>query len=258
MNTPDGTPVQPLLELVTVDNEVRAIEGRIKVRILSLLSERDMSFEEIVSRCDKAKSTISVHLKDLTGAGIIGYRHDPLDGRRKIFYLKSPLLGDATHPDREKFPYDLGLDRELTPDAAPSALLRFIMRTVRVTLLREGVSIDPLLYRAGLEVGRALYPDVTDPDLDLFLAHIAQFWKTWDLGRIEVIGKDPVILHIFDCFECVDLPLMGKPACAFDRGVLSSLFSQWFGDPRVANETRCYAMGNQYCEFQLDVPLWDR
>ena len=245
-------PEVALIDLVSSDSGVHAIDSPVKVRILSLLQDRDLSFDEIVSRCQKAKSTVSVHLKDLSEAGIVGSRPDPVDRRKKVFYLDSFLLGGTTRPERETGPLPLPEGIVFPKGASASVFFRFTLRSIRVSLIREGVSIDPLLHRAGLQVGHAVYQEVADPDFGVFLANLQSFWKTRDLGRIEVESYEPVVLRIYDCYECIDLPRIGKPACALDAGILTALFSAWNGSDQAAIETSCYAMGDQYCEFVVE------
>jgi predicted hydrocarbon binding protein len=246
------TPEIALIDLVSSDSGVHAIDSPVKIKILSLLQDRDLSFDDIVSRCQKAKSTVSVHLKDLYEAGIVGSRPDPVDRRKKVFYLDSFLLGGTARPEREKCPVGIPESIVFPRGASSSVFFRFTLRTIRVSLIREGVSIDPLLHRAGLQVGQAVYQEVADPEFGVFLSNLQAFWKTRDLGRIEVESSDPVVLRIYDCFECVDLPRIGKPACALDAGILTGLFSAWYGNDQAATETSCYAMGNRYCEFVVE------
>ena len=68
---------------------VNVVKSPVKLTILEMLRDGDMEFDEIVSNTGKSKSTISVHLKSLREDGIISYRMDPKDNRKKIFYLKS-------------------------------------------------------------------------------------------------------------------------------------------------------------------------
>jgi transcriptional regulator, ArsR family len=95
---------------------------------------------------------------------------------------------------------------------------------------------------------------VQSPDLRGFLDALAACWERFRMGRVEVSSHDPLTLAIYDCFECRDLPLTGTPSCAFESGVLAALFSLQTGTSRVAKETRCYTMGDSYCQFVIDLP----
>jgi len=119
-------------------------------------------------------------------------------------------------------------------------------------LLSQGVDIDPILYEAGLKVGEALYEKVKDPDMSNFLANIATFWENHSLGSVEVKNLQPLTISVQDCFECSGLPYLGRPACAFDSGILESLFSLYNQEEVKVMETECYALGDKQCRFVID------
>ena len=139
----------------------------------------------------------------------------------------------------------------------PFTFFRIMFRTIRVALLNEGIDLDPVMHEAGENVGAALYAKVADPDLDMMLQRLAAFWSAHRLGRLEVRNSETfipetLIIYIYDCFECQDLPLLGRPACAFDSGILTAVFSRHFNSPASVTETNCYAMGNGYCRFVIE------
>lgn len=62
---------------------VNVVKSPVKLTILSMLKDTDMEFDEIVKNTGKSKSTISVHLKSLREDGIVNYRFDANDHRKK-------------------------------------------------------------------------------------------------------------------------------------------------------------------------------
>ncbi|MEN6609667.1 MAG: V4R domain-containing protein [Methanoregulaceae archaeon] len=230
---------------------IQAIQSPVKVRILTLLQEREMPFDEIVVSLGKVKSTISVHLNDLESQGIIGSKGDPYDARRKLFFMKADFLGHASSGERLGDTNERGRVGEVTLENEPSDFYRLMFRNIRVALLAEGINIDPILHRAGLSVGQQLYPSIAAEDLGTFLTNAAAFWEHHRLGRVTVESVNPISLRVTDCFECEDLPKIGRPACAFEGGILLSLFSEFFGEEPLVCETACYAMGNKYCQFVI-------
>lgn len=231
---------------------IRAVGSPVRVQILSVLRNQDLSFDEIVTLSGKAKSTVSVHLKGLQDEGIIGEKPDPDDLRKKIFFIQSDFLGDLSH--RSVF---AASDREVPPDFFRSAkdpfvFYRLMFRTIRVSLLAEGINIDPVLQDAGSRVGQGMYGALAAPELEPFVRNTKTFWQEHNLGRIEAESLSPVILNVFDCFECGDLPVIGRPACAFDSGILGSIFSRHFNGPQQVKELRCYAAGDDHCRFLIE------
>lgn len=239
------------IDLYSTPAGARAVENPVRRAILAALREREHTFDEIVTLAGRAKSTVSVHLQDLTAAGVIRFRSDPGDARRKIFFLAGDLVGSVSSDDRiaDALAAYAGVYRAGSSD--PFAFYKLTFRTIRVALMQEGILLDPLLTRAGERIGEELYPAVADPETEAFCTNIARFWEDHRLGRVEVAGTEPLTLLVYDCFECADLPVTGRPACAFDSGILRALFSRHYGRPTAAVETRCYSMGFDHCRFEV-------
>ena len=138
----------------------------------------------------------------------------------------------------------------------PFEFFRLIFLTIRVSLIRQGIDIDPILYEAGIKVGETLYSKVKDPDINKLAENIATFWRTHNLGQVEIESLEPLIINVSDCFECQSLPPIGRPACAFDSGILKAVFSAHFQEELVVNETKCYALGDNYCSFTIKNKEW--
>lgn len=242
----------PAVALFSTDEGVRTVGGQVQMRILSMLGKEDLSFDQIVARSGRAKSTVSVHLKGLVDGGVLTVRAAPEDRRKKIFSLASRHLGDLSSGDLLRSDLGAYLKGYAGADAPPPDFFRLLFQTLRVTLLADGINIDPLLFSTGLHVGEAVAPSVASPDLATLLANLAWFWEKHRLGRVEVVSLDPVTLFVYDCFECGDLPNIGRPACAFDAGVLSAVFSDYYHLTLTAQETACYAMGDDHCCFVIN------
>jgi len=247
-----GMPGEKGVGLFRTAQGLRVVDSPTRSRILDLLGSGELSFEEIVSRTGRAKSTISVHLRDLVNDGVLASRTDPGDGRRKYFYIDSEYLGRLS--DAERLEADLGhilagydpLSGDLP------AFYRAMFRAVRVTLLADGVNIDPILHAAGTHLGRRLARAFEGMPLEELLPAMGRFWEEHGLGRLSVVSTEPLTIEILDCFECVDLPYLGRPACAFDCGLLEAIFSAYHGAAASVIETACYAMGDGRCRFEID------
>lgn len=239
------------LSLYGTDDGVRAVGNPVRRHILLLLRDGELSFESIVASSGRAKSTISAHLSALADEGIIDSRPGDEDERKKNFFLRSHYLGELAPAERisdDLVTYAEGY-REGATD--PFSLYRLIYRTFRVSLLSEGISIDPLLREAGETVGRAVYPAVAADTLPEFADNLASFFERHHLGRIDEVGLDPITFSVYDCFECVELPILGKPACSFEAGFVSSLFSLHLRESVDAVELECYAAGDTRCRFEI-------
>lgn len=240
---------QPAIGLFATPAGIRTVGSPVRVKILTMLGTRDRAFDEIVRLSGRAKSTVSVHLRGLEADGIIGSKTDPKDERKKIFFLRSASLGNLSEglPDDDaKNRADLRIS-----ELDPFGFYRYMFRTIRVSLLAEGINIDPVLRESGYRVGQTLSTNLTDKDLPALLKKLEVFWKSHNLGTLEVESLSPLTLKAYDCFECGDLPQLGRPACAFDSGILEAVFSGHFGKEQVVDETACYAMGDDHCRFVI-------
>lgn len=238
------------IELFSTKDGINIIKSPMKADIVSILNKNEMNFDKIVEHTGKSKSTVSEHLQALVDEEIIGEKPDEEDRRKKIFYIKSRHLGGvSTKKELEKTAPDITFT--ITDYKNPFEFYRLLFRTIRVSLLKEGINIDPLLHDAGINIGETFYKELKAEKIDEFIENIGEFWENNKLGRIEVKNRDPLILNAYDCFECEDLPKIGRSACAFDSGVLEAIFSEYFGYKVSVDEVKCYAKGDNYCSFVI-------
>jgi len=230
---------------------IDVVKGQVKVKILEALCKRNLSFNEIVELTGKAKPTVSQHLRELVDNGLIKSIKDPNDKRRKIFSINAEFLGELSRNKESKFDIDEYFSK-LPQLKDPFEFYRLILRSLRAEFWNEGINIDPILHNAGKRVGDVFYEELKDPDLEVLLKNIAIFWENKQLGRIEIKSITPLIVCVYDCFECKDLPEIGEPACSFDSGVLDAIFSKHFKKDISSKETTCFAMGDDCCSFIIE------
>ena len=239
------------MEIYATPGGIRTVDGLVRMRILSMLLQKEMSFDEIVDSLGKAKSTVSVHLKGLAREGFIGAREDSDDARKKIFFTRSSYLGGLSKRMKVERDMEEYISTYALGSGDPFTFFRLMFRSFRVSLLNQGIEIDPILHDAGMQVGEVLYRKVGDPDIRGLLDNLCTFWKAQSLGRMEIESVEPLAVRIYDCFECQDLPILGRPACAFDSGILKTVFSRHFEMMMDAIETHCYSMGDDHCRFEV-------
>lgn len=240
------------IKIFGTENGVNVIESPIKTRILSLIkSNKGLNGSDIVLLTGKSKSTISAHLKDLINAGIVDYKPDSVDGRRKIFFIKSRYLGTLSRESEIERDMDEYLQEQVINSIDPFKFFKYIFRSIRVSLMLEGVNIDPILHNAGLKVGKTFDSQLESPLTDEFIQNLANFWENNKLGRIQLESLNPLSIRVYDCFECEDLPIIGRSACAFDSGILTALFTSHFQQDMEVFEVKCNAKGDEYCCFEI-------
>lgn len=236
---------------------VNVIKSPVKLIILSMLKDSEMEFDEIVKNTGKSKSTVSVHLKSLRKDGVISFKFDPDDQRKKIFYINSKFLGEIEAPE----PFELEeqkteylLENIINKDDSNRFdFSHLLFHTFRSTLIQEGININPILYEAGRRIGLALYEQLKDEDVDAFLTNVQDFWESYGLGRIEFNLGEKIEITAYDCFECELLPKTGKPACYLDGGIIESVLSSFFKKDVKVTETKCFTMGDNCCVFEVET-----
>jgi len=236
---------------------LNVVKSPVKLMILSMLSESEMEFDEIVKNTGKSKSTISVHLKALRNDGVVSFKFNPEDQRKKIFYISSRFLGEIEAPESveyEENKIDFIIENIVNVDKDSVEFSRLLFHTVRSTLIQEGLSIDPILYEAGLRIGESIFGRLYAENVEDFTKNVADFWEENGLGKIEVdlISDDKIGITSTDCFECGLLPKTGKPACYLDLGIIEALMSNFLKTDVIVTETRCFTMGDSHCYFEIE------
>ncbi|WP_461461026.1 V4R domain-containing protein [Methanobrevibacter sp.] len=235
---------------------VNVVKSPVKLTILELLKNSDMEFNEIVENTGRSKSTISVHLKSLREEGIVNYRFDSEDNRKKIFYISSRFLGEVkpSEPlELEERKIDF-LVNNIINSGDDFEFSYLLFHTLRSTLIQEGVNIDPILHETGVNIGLSLYSKLYDEDFNQFFENIKDFWSEKGLGKItiEIMGDSYKVKSV-DCFECGLLPKTGKPSCYLEAGILEALFSSYLKYKVNVIEVTCYTMGDDCCTFEIEA-----
>lgn len=234
---------------------VNVVKSPVKLTILSMLKDTDMEFDEIVKNTGKSKSTISVHLKSLREDGIVSYRFDANDHRKKIFYISSKFLGEVESGDSkelEERQAEFLVKNILDVDNFKFSFLLF--HTLRSNLIQEGININPVLNQTGKNIGAAMFEKLYDDDIEKFSENICEFWEDNGLGKLEIKLGDIIDITAYECFECSLLPKKGKPACYLDAGIFEALFTNYLKKDIEVTEVKCFTMGDDCCNFLVESP----
>lgn len=132
------------------------------------------------------------------------------------------------------------------------------VKALRKTLGESGPAI---LYHMGFVMGKsALKGHSSLPSirgrLDVAMEVTRQFLRASGIGRVEVLRLDrhssTARVRVFDNFECELFAGSGAPASHFVRGVVAGWLSAYMGRELRAEETRCIAAGDEFCEFVVE------
>lgn len=243
------------VSLFSTEDSVVAVESPIKVQILELVSSGPVPFDLIVERTQKAKSTISVHIRDLVRSGLVTSHPDPKDSRKRVIHLSSDAIGRLTNTDRDarvQVPsrHGAGGAQPFDDDDLVS-FFRYCVLVFRTQAMVMGINIDPVLARTGRQVGWVLAPRVAGETVEEVVQKMDAFWQAHGLGAITLSSTGPIRLEVHGCFECEELPVTGHGSCVFDTGVLTAVFSYHMDNPVTVVEERCYSSGDGRCIFVI-------
>jgi len=209
---------------------------------------------------NRAKSVRIIIVADLAGkeemASVI------LDKIRGIDFVVDawfePPIVDGLAVDTYSFPLMMGGERAV-----------IFRRKVYEGLLKRGVEVygtgyAQLLYIVGIETGRNVYMDhtkYTGEEPENLLKFMAAFFQMLGYGRLEVVYLDDsarrAVVRVFDSAECELFKGAQPPSPrgAFIRGLIVGwLAARWgVGDylAITAQEMKCIAKGDQYCEYHI-------
>ena len=99
------------------------------------------------------------------------------------------------------------------------------------------------LYQAGVDFGRNLGVKSIDEMIECF--------ESLGMGIPELVSKDPIKIHVYECAFCSGLSNIGKSVCHFERGVLTGCLESILNKKVKVVETKCCATGYDCCEFKV-------
>lgn len=233
---------------------INLIQNPAKIEIVSYLLDSELSSAELSDLTGKSKSTLSSHLNSLVDLGIVNFRIDSKDHRKKIFFIDSKFLGEINPSNKnelEEIKVNYLIENIIDVDNFKLSLLLF--HTLRSILIQEGININPILEVTGKKVGLAIYEKVHDDDIHEFIKNVEEFWFDHGMGNLEIILNEVIQINNFDCFECALLPKQDEGACFLDRGILWALFSSYLGFEVIVDEYKCYSLGDDRCSFSVKL-----
>lgn len=130
-----------------------------------------------------------------------------------------------------------------------------MLRGIRETFGSGGEVIQ---YREGYEIGEALGEEFThilpkyfkDEHLDQILSLYGAFgWAKTEIVRNDV-STLRILIRMRDSMECVEAK-SAEPYSHFIRGHLCGMLTSIFGTDLKCSETKCVAVGDQYCEYAI-------
>jgi len=241
--------------IFSTENGMVALDSPVKLKILEFIHGRSRSFDEVVNECCKAKSTISVHLKDLVVQNIILEQKDPTDKRKKYYSLNSQFIAYSQTPMHNC--YNRIIDRlmdTIDSDNYEMEFFRTLCHTIRYGLEAYGMNPKPVFKKIGNDIGQKMGRFFVAVSIEELLTGLAGFWQLHGLGEIEIDNIDPLSLIVHDCFDCSDMPDVGRTLCALVEGIIEGIFEATLKIPVTVKEVECFGTGHNHCKFDISIP----
>ena len=238
-------------EVYSTVKGLKQVSNPIRQEILGELQKRNLSLSEIACVTGKAQSTLSSHLDDLSNDGLIASRGDPLDSRRKIFYLTSKQVGRSGEP-REDLRDEVA--RAIRGSiGTPSAFLKGVVRSIVLGMQAVGLNMEPVLKDIGRMIGAEISRHMKSDSIEGLIKEIQAFYEEHELGDVCVYSVTPLSLIIRDEYNCYRIPESGRSFCLLNEGMLASIFEIRTGmSLRVVTNTECLAVGYSHCRVYID------
>lgn len=240
-------------DVYSTSSGLRQISNPVRQKILGELQRKDLSLSEIAQLTSKAQSTLSVHLDKMVQEGLIGFRDDPQDNRRKIFYIISRPIGSSVVP-REELSKAVGntIARSI---GTPSTFLKGVMRSIVIGMEAIGFNMDPVLKDIGRQIGAEISKRMRSSDVEGLIQEIKDFYKAHELGEVVVYSIHPVTLIIKDEYDCAKNPEMGRTLCLLNEGILEAVFAARLNMPLRVVDKETIGSGFNICKYVIEPSL---
>lgn len=227
--------------------DIDILKSPMKYEILSLLNDNEMSFEDIVENTSKSKTSISIHLKSLREIGLVDFKLNPNDNRKKIFFINTKTYNKAKKISENKM-------EEIIEEFIKNEDLKSnikIITTLKAILHLYNIEISPVLKSIGNYMGKELSLQLHDEDLKKYTENIKRHWYENKLGELNFNIDEDIKITCKNCFECKNTPITGKSSCDIVNGIFKGLFENYFNFKLKIIESKCYSMGDDECLFEL-------
>jgi len=196
---------------------------------------------------------LSVHLDKMVKEGLIGYRDDPQDNRRKIFYVISRPVGSSVVPREElKKAVANTIGRTI---GTPSTFLKGTIRSIVIGMEAIGFNMDPVLKDIGRQMGAEISTRMKANDVEGLIKEVKDFYLAHELGELVVFSLHPVTLIIRDEYDCSKAPDVGKTLCLLNEGILESIFEARLHMPLRVVEKDTFGTNFNMCKYVIEPSL---
>ncbi len=226
------------------------------MKIIELLSERDLTNSQLAVLLNLSKPTISHHIRLLMDAGVLKISritHEEHGIQMKFYTVNPNILSVVANKQgilMEQIKKEIQDIISRKTEEKNDAKIAF-MRLLKSSMLNTGIELDRPFYDAGYEIGsNVISKQIKGSRLEDVLKELAELWNRLNLGNIELVGTKKI--QVKDCYQCSHMPDVGKPLCASDAGVIAGVLDRATGKKHSVRETKCWGTGYDFCEFDIE------
>lgn len=153
--------------------------------------------------------------------------------------------------------FDPGVRKTLGADVSVEALRLLVFSAYDVS---GDFQAERMATQAGETLGRSFVAGREFKDAEQLLKGIVQYFDEHKFGKLVAVApadssksatKDAT-LRVYECAFSAGMPPVNKRVCNFERGFLRGAFAKWKNTETVAvKETKCWGMGDAFCEFDI-------
>ncbi len=112
-----------------------------------------------------------------------------------------------------------------------------------------------MVYRGGIDIGRALIETDNSNNLDQFLTSLAELYKESEIGILSVIKKSDefLVIRMDECISSAGMLNVGRAICYFEAGIIAGALEVFLGSYVDVEEVKCWGKGDEYCEFEINL-----
>ncbi len=235
-------------------------------KIVEILArDGELTVTQLATRLGITKATVSHHLKRLAEAGVVEVaRIEATRGiPKKYFRLSKGIIREdlsdkyAVIKDKIEKEFENLLKHRKKRSFGDEVNISFV-RMYKSALLLTGYNLDRILRDEGYELGYKIFASAIDGEsLKDVLENIREFWEEQKLGRIEIvdISDKSATIRVEECYQCMEMPEVGKPLCSSDEGVLQGILEAKLQKRYNVQEVKCWGTGYTFCEFKIqEIP----
>ena len=241
--------------LKPVEEIAKIFSDKTRLRIIELLSGKEMTNSQLAGVTNLSKPTISHHIKLLLDARIVKVsriEHEEHGIQMKFYAVNPNILSVAECKQGvlvDQVKKEIHEMMEKGTGEENEGKITFL-RLLKSSMLNTGIELDKPLYDSGYDIGlNVISKKIKSSNPEGVLKELADIWKKLNLGTVEIV--DANCIRVKDCYQCGQMPDVGKTLCPSDAGIIAGVLDKTIRKKHFVKELKCWGTGYDFCEFEI-------